>query len=38
MTQSVAMPEGANVTLTAKPGKETELVEWQAATATKSNR
>lgn len=29
MTQSAAMPEGASVTLTAKPGKETELVEWQ---------
>jgi Divergent InlB B-repeat domain len=28
-TQSAAMPEGVSVTLTAKPGKETELVEWQ---------
>jgi len=28
-TQSAAMPEGTSVLLTAKPGKETELVEWQ---------
>jgi hypothetical protein len=27
--QSAALPEGAGVTLTAKPGKETGFVEWQ---------